>query len=88
MCIIPGSIPEITVTADDLRENKKDFTFEISEKESYMGQFSSLSVVYLKSAKTGDRKLFKCYKTDISGGDVAGWRYRAEDGTELLIIND
>lgn len=35
-----------------------------------------------------DSKKYKFVKTDTDGEDVFGWRFQAEDGSKLLIIND
>lgn len=32
--------------------------------------------------------LFKHVDTEMSGEDIAGWRFRSLGGTEVLIIND
>ena len=89
----PG-IPVFLVFTEDLRDNGKDFTFEISEKDRTglieNAPFRGDKFVYLKSTKTGHVKAFELYKIDKDGSneDTYGWRYRSHDGFELLIIND
>jgi len=91
--IHPG-VPVFLVFSEDLRDNKKDFTFEISSKDKTNlienAPFRGQKGVYLKSTKTNQVKLFQLYKVDKDGSneDIYGWRYRSHDGFELLIIND
>lgn len=65
----------------------KTFSAEISELPRDFELKSSLVVV---NPKTRNTRTFNHYKTDMDATheDTYGWRYRSDDGLELLIIND
>lgn len=65
----------------------KTFSAEVSELPKRIRIGNSITVA---NPKTKAWREFKLYKTDMdgSGEDTYGWRYRSDDGLELLIIND
>lgn len=64
----------------------KTFSVEVSDLKDFL----FCHVITLKNKKTGGTKEFTWYKTDMDGSheDIYGWRYKSEDGLELLIVND
>ena len=65
-------------------------TKTLSGEVSDLPPFEIKKELVVLSPKTGNTKTFMHYKTDMDSTqeDTYGWRYRSDDGIELLIIND
>lgn len=76
----------VTVSTDKFTYDAKSKTFvaEISEARENFGYG-----FYLRSEKTGVKKLFHHYKSDTDGEDIYGWWYYTPgERYKVLIIND
>lgn len=68
----------------------KTFTAELSELMRHPSLTTNIhQPFYLKSARTGEVRLFLQDHTDYNGKEVAGWHYICPgEGFSVLIIND
>ena len=74
---------------DNLHYHKEDKTLSAEMSDLPPG-FSTKHTIIVYNPKTGNTKTFTHYGNDVdgSGEDVYGYKYRSQDGIELLIIND
>ena len=80
---------EYDLSTDYLHYNKEDKTLSAEMSDLPPG-FSTKHTIIVYNPKTGNTKTFTHYGNDVdgSGEDVYGYKYRSQDGIELLIIND
>ena len=85
---INENLGKYDLSAQYLHYDKETNT--LSGEVSDLPPFDIKDTLVVLSPKTGATKAFNHYKTDMDGTqeDTYGWRYRSDDGIELLIIND
>ena len=82
------AIRDFDISAKYLHYNKDTNT--LSAEISELPGFNMGAALKILSPRTGVIKEFHLYKTDMDATqeDTYGWRFRSDDGIELLIIND